>query len=246
MIGTTQPMSMKLLLDSHTHTLASGHAYNTIQEMISSAAEKGLKLLSITEHGPKMPGTCAEFYFDNIRILPRFQKGIQVLFGAEVNILDTYGTVDLSEQQMSHLDVIVASLHPPCIQSGSREQNTNAYIGAMKNPWISIIGHPDDGRYPTDYPRLVKAAKEFHVLLEVNNSSLTPTSYRQNAREHYIEMLALCMEHKVPIVINSDAHAEHLVGSFSEALALLEELNFPESLVANCSLDLFQAFLPRR
>lgn len=33
--------------DLHTHTIASGHAYNTIREMARAAADKGLKALGI-------------------------------------------------------------------------------------------------------------------------------------------------------------------------------------------------------
>ena len=44
------------ILDMHTHTVASGHAYNTIYEMAQSAADKGLELLGIADHGPAMPG----------------------------------------------------------------------------------------------------------------------------------------------------------------------------------------------
>ena len=59
---------MKYVLDVHTHTIASGHAYNTIKEMAQSASEKGLELLGITEHAMKMPGTCHSFYFANLKM----------------------------------------------------------------------------------------------------------------------------------------------------------------------------------
>ena len=52
---------MNFVLDTHTHTVASGHAYCTIREMAKAASEKGLELLGITEHGPMMPGSCHEF-----------------------------------------------------------------------------------------------------------------------------------------------------------------------------------------
>ena len=48
----------KVLLDAHTHTVASGHAYSSLQEMAKAAADKGLEVLGITEHGPSVPGTC--------------------------------------------------------------------------------------------------------------------------------------------------------------------------------------------
>ena len=54
---------MNFLLDLHTHTLASGHAYSTITEMVHAAAMAGLHMLGITEHAPKMPGTCQLYYF---------------------------------------------------------------------------------------------------------------------------------------------------------------------------------------
>ncbi len=41
---------MDYLLDVHTHTIASGHAYNTIMEMAKAGFDKGLKLLGITKN----------------------------------------------------------------------------------------------------------------------------------------------------------------------------------------------------
>ena len=52
--------------DLHTHTIASGHAKNTIKEMVESARSRGLKLYGITDHGVTMPGTCNEEYFSNL------------------------------------------------------------------------------------------------------------------------------------------------------------------------------------
>ena len=37
---------MKIEIDTHCHTIVSGHAYNTLREMVSMAAEKGLAGLS--------------------------------------------------------------------------------------------------------------------------------------------------------------------------------------------------------
>ena len=41
---------MKDYADLHTHTIASGHAYGTITEMVHAAALKDLPILGITEH----------------------------------------------------------------------------------------------------------------------------------------------------------------------------------------------------
>lgn len=224
---------MKDKMDLHTHTIASGHAYNTRNEMIEAAFGKGLELLAITEHAPAMPGSCQQMYFSNFRVLPRKHENMTVLYGTELNILDYEGHVDLSDEMLKEMDVVLASIHPPCYVSGTARENTAAYLGAMKNPYVNIIAHPDDSRFPVDYEVLVKAAKEYHVLIEVNNTSLSPLSYRLNGRENYQQLLELCAKYQVPIIVDSDAHVDALVGAHEFALEMLEETGFPEELVMN-------------
>ena len=220
-------------IDLHTHTIASGHAYNTRNEMIAAAYQKGLEIFAITEHAPAMPGSCQPIDFTNYRVLPRKYKTMTVLYGVELNTLDFQGHVDLPDSLLKEMDVTLASIHPPCFVSGTVEENTAAYIGAMKNPYINIIAHPDDSRFPVNYEWLVKAAKEYHVVLEVNNTSLSPSSFRGDPRQCYQEMLKLCMKYQVPVVMDSDAHVDLMAGNHAYALEMLQMVNFPEELVLN-------------
>ena len=147
---------MRVEIDTHTHTLASGHAYNTMNEMAKAAADKGLKGLAITEHAPEMPGTCHLYYFQNLRIVPRKRFGIELLLGTELNIMNAEGKVDLSEDVLKTLDIAIASIHIPCFRDERTVENvTAAYENVMENPYVDIIGHPDDGRFPVDMKRLV-------------------------------------------------------------------------------------------
>ena len=52
--------------------------------------------------------------------------------GCEANIMDYDGSIDLKEYGLKGCDVVIASLHIPCIKPGSTEQNTNALIKAME------------------------------------------------------------------------------------------------------------------
>lgn len=235
---------MNDMMDLHTHTIASGHAYNTLYEMVRSASEKGVRLLGVTEHAPNMPGTCHPFYFINFKVVPRTLYGVRLMLGSELNIVDYDGSVDLSKNYLNKLDFAIASIHEPCYKNGTAAQNTAACIGAMRNPAVQIIGHPDDGRFPLDYETLVCAAKEHHVLLEVNNSSLHPQSHRVGARENYITMLEYCRKYHVPVVLGSDAHCEVDVGNHRYAHALLDEIGFPGELVVNSSLEAAAAYIP--
>ncbi|MBQ9120474.1 MAG: phosphatase [Lachnospiraceae bacterium] len=236
---------MKDIIDLHTHTIASGHAYNTIQEMINAAVAKGIRLLGITEHAPKMPGTCHEFYFTNLHIIPREQQGIRVLFGAELNILNPAGEVDLPERITEKLDFCIASLHPPCMAPGTLQENTSAVINAMKHPHVRIIGHPDDGRFPLDYEAVVAAAKEYGVILEINNASLAPDAFRVGARENDQRMLKLCEKYQVPVLMGSDAHVTFALGVHDAAAELIAETGISPELVLNDSVEKVLEYLKK-
>lgn len=235
---------MKIIADTHAHTLASGHAYSTIREMAAAAAEKGMQALALTEHAPEMPGTCGLYYFQNLDVIPREMNGIRMLFGAELNIMDVEGRVDLPTKVIKELDLVVASIHLPCFGDGfTMEEVTKAYVETMKKGYISIIGHPDDARYPIDYEIRVKTAKETHTLLELNNSSLRPESFRQNARENMLTMLDLCRRYGVSVTTGSDAHVDRDAGNFCYVQELLEFCNFPEELVVTTDLKKLEPYL---
>ncbi len=232
------------ILDIHTHTTASGHAYNTLYEMVQAASDRKLPLFGSSDHGPAMPGSCSEMYFCNFKVIPRELFGIQLIMGCELNIMDYSGRVDLPERLLKRLDYGIASIHDICYSIGTREQNTAATVLAMKNPYVQIIGHPDNALIPLDYETVVREAKEQHVLLEVNNSSLKPDSPRPGARENYEIMLKLCRQYNVPVLVNSDAHCACDVGNHRYALAMLEELEFPQELIVNRSLKALGEYLP--
>jgi putative hydrolase len=228
---------MKGLIDLHTHTIVSGHAYSTVQENIQSAIKNGLKYLGISDHAPNMPGGPHPYYFHNIYCIPKEVDGLKILRGIEANIIDFDGNTDVSEDMLRHIDYMIASLHNPCIDAGNKEENTNAILKVMDHPKVKIIGHLDDSRYEVDYERVVKKAKEKNVLLEINNSSLKPTTFRQGAWENLGVMLKLCKEHEVKVVMGTDSHISYDIGKFTYCEKILNDNNFPTHLVINYNED---------
>ena len=238
---------MEFLLDSHTHSLASGHAYSTTLELAAAAARRGLKLLCVTDHGPGMISTTTREYFFNFGVIDREIEGVEILMGAELNVMDLEGTLDLDGRLLDCLDMAIASLHPPRIPPCPDAQaNTHALIQAMDCPKVCILGHPDDGRYPLDYPTLVRAAGERGVLLEVNNTSLTPGCFRKDGPLHCAQMLRECRRQGVSVVVGSDAHFASAVGAHQYAQALLEELDFPPELVLNTHPARFKQVIEKK
>ena len=230
---------MKDILDVHIHTTASGHAYSTLGEVIATAKAKGLELVGIAEHAPKMPGATHDFWFLNFKVVRREQDGIKVALGAELNIIDYSGSTDLPAQILKRIDYAVASLHNPCIDPGSLAENTAAIIGAMRNPHVVIIGHPDNPKYPVDFDAIARAAKNNRVLLEINNSSYNNDGHRAGSIEAAKFMLAACKKFGTEIIMGSDAHIELDVGNHERSKKILSDNNFPEELVVNSSVEKF-------
>lgn len=234
---------MKLELDLHTHTLASGHAFSSMQEMIQGAQDKGLKMLGITEHAPGFPGSCGEIYFINLYTVPRKIGDLELLIGAEIDILDTKGNLSMDTDLMDMIDLRIAGIHSLCYDEGTKEENTAGMIEVIKNPYIHIISHPGDGSVELDFEPLVLASKEHHTLLEINNSSLKPIRQKEEARGNNLEILRLCKKYEVSVILSSDAHISYDIASFNHALELVNEIDFPEELIINTSVEKLKKYL---
>lgn len=230
---------MKDLMDLHTHTIASGHAYSTLRENIFAAKEKGLGLVGISDHAPSMPGSAPDFHFANFRVIPRESDGVKIVMGVELNIIDYSGSTDLAEKFLRRIDYAIASLHDVCLEPGTVAQNTAAVIGAMKNPHVAIIGHPDNPYYPVDFEKIARAAAENHVLLEINNSSYQSGGYRAGSRDNAKVMLAACKKYGAEVIMGSDAHICTNVGNHELSQEVLKENNFPPELVVNYDVEKF-------
>ena len=215
---------MKIELDVHTHTIASGHAFSTLQEMAQAAADKGLKVLGITEHSPGVPGTCHPIYFRNLHVVPRRMYGVELLLGAEI-------------------DIRIAGIHSLCYEYGTIEENTHGMVQVISNPFIHIISHPGDGTAALHFEPMVLAAKEHHTLLEINNSSLKPTRNKPDARENNLTILRLCKKYEVPVILGSDAHISFDIARYDNLYELLQLTGFPEELIMNRDVKSFKEYL---
>ncbi len=241
---------MRYEVDTHTHTIASGHAYNTIMEMVQAAADKGLKALAITDHtrgvpGHAMDGAPGDIYFRNFHVIPRFIKGIHLLMGAEVNILNG-GVVDLSERALKQQDIVIASIHGQCYDNEGLERNTANILRVMENPYVDILGHPDGSDWPLDYEQVVAKAAETGTIMELNENSYRQPRLRKNCKENALRYLALCKQYGVPVAIGSDAHFMDLVGVHEHNEPILEEAGFPMELVMNTDAEKLIAYLKAR
>lgn len=231
--------------DLHVHTVASGHAYCTVREICIEAAQRGLQMVGITDHGPSMPGGAHPYHFANLVVLPRELFGVKVLRSAECNILDTEGTLDLHPRILKRLDIVQAGLHPFCGYEGeSVEENTAAVLAAVESGLVDVLVHPGNPLYPLDYGTVVESASSNGVLLEINNASFTLV--RKGSLENCRKILEIAHRIGARVCVGSDAHDASLVGGFEKALELIDEVGYDRSRVVNRDASSVLEFLESR
>lgn len=234
---------MELKIDTHTHSLLSGHAYSTVFENVAVAKHKGLQGLVITEHSGKMPGIFYPQAVTFLRQMPQSYNGIRIFKGVESNIINFAGEIDVQERFLVTLDFVIASLHEVLMPIGNKMQNTDAMLGALNNKYVDILGHPGNPVFDVDREAVVKEAKRLGKMLEFNGHSFEA---RPGSETNCKEMLQLCKKHEVQICVGSDAHICFNVGDFENAYNSITEVDFPHALIVSRNLKSFEAYLAKR
>jgi DNA polymerase (family 10) len=160
----------------HCHTVASdGH--NTLEEMAEAAQELGLEYLGIADHSRSSVqghGMDAEKLLAQVAAIRKLNKmfdGFRLFAGVECDILRD-GSLDFSDEVLSQLDYVVASVH-----SGfnlSESEMTRRVIRALENPFVTMLAHPT-GRlllkrepYRIDIPAVLDTAAGTGTWIELN------------------------------------------------------------------------------
>jgi putative hydrolase len=234
---------MHIAIDTHTHSVASGHAYSTVDDLARGASEAGLEGFVLTDHGPAMPGTTHAYHFGNLGVIPNPLDGMRFYKGIEANIMDREGSIDLDTPTLLRLDFVMGGLHELCLAPASREENTLAMVRALENPLVDAISHPGNSSYPIDVEAIVEAARANGKALEINNSSF---KHRVKSKPFCLAIARRCAETGTRIVAGTDSHYWRDVGRFDLVLPVLEEAGVPEELVVNASVESFERFLAER
>ena len=245
---------LRPLCDVHTHTLFSRHAYSTLEENVRAAAEAGLELLGSTDHFSSMLFTEQDLrdfqFFINQKVWPRTWHGVTLLRGAEADIVDLDGNLfgyamhqplgivgkayrralPLSERVFLDLDYVIASVHGTGFAEGaSRARVMDMYVRALENPKVLILGHIGRSGLDFEVAPVVRAAAQAGKLIEINAHSPLSRPDRQGVCR---EVALACAELGCGVAVSSDAHISCDIGRLEGATSLLEEIGFPEELVA--------------
>jgi DNA polymerase (family 10) len=198
--------------DLHAHTTETD-GKDTVSAMAEAARAAGLEYIAITDHSQALAMANG---LDERRALEHAARvrsadrihGVRLLAGIECDIRPD-GTLDLSDDCLSALDLVVASVHSAFNQD--RQQMTDRLLRAIDNPNVDIIGHPTGRRilkrepYPLDIEAIVDAAARRGVALEINCQVDRLDLSDVHAR--------LARDRGAPIVISSDAHSRAAFGA---------------------------------
>jgi DNA polymerase (family X) len=192
--------------DVHMHTVETD-GRNTIEEMAEAAKDRGYKYMAITDHSKNLAFANG---LDDTRALAHIQKirdaserigGIRIFAGIEVDILAD-GDLDLSDDVLSQMDIVIASVHSVFNQEPAKM--TERLLRAIENPNVSVIGHPT-GRiqlrreaYAFDMDAILTSAAKHKVAMELN-------SYPDRLDLNDVH-LRQAKQRGVKIVINTDSH----------------------------------------
>ncbi len=192
-------------LQLHT-TWSDGRA--SVLDMARAAAARGLRYMLVTDHTYGL-GVVRGLKPEDVHrqreeidaANDELGGAFTVLHGCEVEI-KADGTLDFDDRVLAQFDIVQASLHTSLRQP--REKITARLLGAIRNPFVAIIGHPRGGLIPDrepadlDMDAIFEAAAKHDVALEINANPQRLDLDDVHARR--------AVEFGVKLTISTDAH----------------------------------------
>ena len=192
-------------LQMHT-TWSDGSA--TLEEMATGARERGYHYVAVTDHSVSVRvanGLSEERFRKQWKEIEKLNDSLspfRILKAVELEIKSD-GSLDFEKRFLEEFDLVGASLHQNFRQDAAKL--TERALKALSHPSVNFLCHPTNrllGRRegnPIDLARVIQTAKENGKMLEIDG---------EPARLDLDDVWARkAKEERVPIVIDSDAHA---------------------------------------
>ena len=161
--------------DLQMHTTWSDGS-GSIQEMAEASADLGYSYIAITDHskGLKIAGGINEDQLaqqaDEIARVNERMPGLRVLRSIELNLSPT-GSGDMDQPALEKLDLVLGCFHSALRK---KEDQTERYLNALRNPSIHILGHPRGRIYnfrlglTADWSRVFALAAQLDKAVEID------------------------------------------------------------------------------
>lgn len=213
--------------DLNIHSISSGHAFNTIDEIIEHSILNGYRMIGISDHGPDMEHAAHAGYFTMLYRLPRQFRNMMVLYGCEANILDTTGNIDIPDRLIAKMDYVMAGLYRRTSYNGGNiAEHTEAIVSAIHSGKVDIISHHISLNFLTNPENIVKAALEEHVILECNKFVLKEAviNHNNDVIRLLTDLFNMALEAGAHFFLGSDAHHISEIGISDDELIMMQEI----------------------
>ncbi|RLF27331.1 MAG: DNA polymerase/3'-5' exonuclease PolX [Thermoplasmata archaeon] len=196
--------------DFHIHSnWSDGSA--SVEEIVRFGEKLGYEFVGIADHSASLKvayGLSEEKVMKKIKEIRRVQKrfDIRILVGTECDIKPD-GTMDYRDSVLKEFDFVYAAIHTRFKMS--QREMTERIVKALENEYVNFLAHPTGrliGRrdaYEVDVEKIIDAAKENNVFLEIN-----AFPDRLDLNDVHAKM---AKDKGVGMVIGTDAHSlDHL------------------------------------
>jgi len=228
-------------VDFHSHTIFSKCGVHTVMEMLEAAKARGIKGLTITDHGPALGGRVNSVFFERVQ---NPVDGIRLLKGMECNLIGSEGKIDCPLEFLKYMDLVLLGIHPNIRSGLGANEYTSMLLEALdRNPYVDVLSHLNNSSYPVSYPSITKAAAKYGMAVEINNSKI---ALDRTPIEDTESLVLACKRAECRVALCSDAHVVQEVGSDEGIRPVLDRMDFPASLIVNRNEDAAMAFIEER
>lgn len=195
--------------DLQMHSLWSDGS-GSIQEMAEAGEALGYEYIAITDHskGLKIAGGIDEEQLGQQALeieglnaeLEAAGRRLRVLRSVELNLSPT-GAGDMTEESLRRLDLVLGCFHSALRK---KEDQTERYVAALRNPAIHILGHPRGRIFnfrlglSADWARVFAVAAELDKAVEID-------SY-PDRQDLSLDLIRLAKKAGCRISIGTDSH----------------------------------------
>ena len=209
----------------------------TVRAMAEAAQARGYEYIAITDHGKglKIAGGINEIELEEQgreigelnREFAKAGSAFRVLRSIEMN-LDTNGAGDMEPKSLAKLDIVLGAFHSALRRT---DDQTERYLGALRNPRLHILGHPRGRIFnyrlglKADWPKVFALGAKLDKAVEID-------SY-PDRQDLDIRLLKMARESGVRISIGTDAHHPWQLGFIDFGLAAAIRAKIPKDRILN-------------
>ena len=209
----------------------------TLEQICETAISHGFQYITITDHAPNYPhrkGIDENSFLSQRREIERLKSlylgNLNIIHGVEIDI-EIDGDLNLEYSILSEFEFIIASIHEhldlSCIDQ------TQRLLNAVKNPLVSMLGHPTGrsiGRskgITFDYEQVFKACASESVALEIN---CNPARLDID-----VDLVKIAKKHGCQFFIGNDMHSIEEIDWIKYGVSIARKSGLSSKHILNAS-----------